>query len=58
MNGGSSLIADPPKLLFALSPSDLYAASPDGLRFLVNRIVADAPSISIIVNWKPSQQSK
>jgi serine/threonine protein kinase len=42
-----------PAPLFALPAQSGYAASRDGQRFLVNKIVKDAAPITILLNWKP-----
>jgi hypothetical protein len=44
-----------PRVLFTLLSWDEYFPTQDGQRFLVNRIVATPPPVSIILNWKPQQ---
>jgi hypothetical protein len=53
---GSTLVAGMPHKVLSLLPGDEYLPSPDGQRFIVNRIVSAFPPISIILNWKPLQQ--
>ena len=35
------------------SPGSGYFASPDGQRFLINKITKEASPITILLNWKP-----
>jgi len=53
---GSTFEAGKPAPLFLLSPQSEFAVSPDGQRFLVNKIVKDASPITILLNWKPPAQ--
>jgi len=39
--------------LFSMPGSSLYAASPDGQRFLINEITKPPSPITILLNWKP-----
>lgn len=50
---GSTIETGTPVPLFTLPPQFDYAASRDGQRFLVNKIVKDAAPITILLNWKP-----
>jgi eukaryotic-like serine/threonine-protein kinase len=50
---GSAIEADKPVVLFTLPPESAYAASRDGQRFLVSKIVKEASPITILLNWKP-----
>jgi hypothetical protein len=53
---GSTLMVGTPRHVLSLLPGDEYVPSPDGQRFVVNRIVSPTPPISIILNWKPLQR--
>jgi Tol biopolymer transport system component len=53
---GSTLMVSTPRRVLSLLPEDEYIPSPDGQRFVVNRIVSPPPPISIILNWKPPQR--
>jgi serine/threonine protein kinase len=50
---GSTLVVGTPRVLFTLIAGDRSMPSYDGQKFLVNRVVAAPPPISIILNWKP-----
>ena len=50
---GSTVEAGKPAPLFLLPPQSEFALSADGQRFLINKIVKDAPPITILLNWKP-----
>jgi Tol biopolymer transport system component len=50
---GSAIEAGTPVALFTLPPNSDYAASRDGQRFLVNKIVKDASPITVLLNWRP-----
>ena len=50
---GSTVEAGKPAPLFLMPPQSEFAVSADGQRFLVNKIVKDAPPITILLNWKP-----
>ena len=56
---GGSVAAGAPVALFTLPQVSLrcpYAASPDGQRFLINRIVSDPAPITVLFNWSPAQR--
>ena len=50
---GSTLVVGTPRALFTKLPTDQYMPSFDGQKFLISRVVAEPPPISIILNWKP-----
>jgi Tol biopolymer transport system component len=49
---GSSVSANTPLGLLTLREGDSYDVSPDGQRFLVNRVVSDAAPVTIVLNWR------
>ena len=49
----SSVEAGKPIVLFTLPPGSPYAASHDGQRFLVSKVVKEASPITVLLNWKP-----
>jgi eukaryotic-like serine/threonine-protein kinase len=51
MESGSSLLPGTPHPVLNLLPSDEYQPTPDGQRFLVNRVISPPSPISIILNW-------
>jgi dipeptidyl aminopeptidase/acylaminoacyl peptidase len=42
-----------PIALFTMPSGSTHAASPDGQRFLVSKIVKEASPITVLLNWKP-----
>ena len=52
--------AGAPVPLFATRPKSEYSASPDGQRFLINTLTADASAspITVVLNWKASPGKK
>jgi len=50
---GPSVEAGKPVTLFTLPPGSTYAASHDGERFLVSKVVKEASPITLLLNWKP-----
>jgi eukaryotic-like serine/threonine-protein kinase len=52
-SSASSVEAGRPLVLFALPPGSSYDVSRDGQRFLVSKVVKEAPPITVLLNWKP-----
>jgi eukaryotic-like serine/threonine-protein kinase len=44
-----------PQGLLTLREDEEYEPSPDGQRFLVNRVVSGLPPLTILANWKPGR---
>jgi Tol biopolymer transport system component len=53
---GATLAVGRQRELFSKGPGDVYIPMPDGTRFLVNRWVAAAPPMEIVLNWKPPKR--
>jgi Tol biopolymer transport system component len=50
---GASAETGKPLVLFTLPPASSYAASRDGQRFLVSKVVKEASPVTVLLNWKP-----
>jgi dipeptidyl aminopeptidase/acylaminoacyl peptidase len=55
---GSNIVVGSPQPLLTLLQNEDYEPTPDGQRFLVNRIVAGAPPITLVLNWREGLTSK
>jgi eukaryotic-like serine/threonine-protein kinase len=54
---GHAGAAGKPVPLFTLPPGSTYAASRDGRRFLVSKIVKEASPVTVLLNWKPQRSN-
>ena len=50
--GGDVVHVETPEVLFPLPPGGLFAAAPDGQRFLIAREMRAAPPVTLVLNWK------
>ena len=53
LHGSDISPGTPAALFWAPLGSQEYTASPDGQRFLINKVVQEASPITVLLNWKP-----